>query len=67
MECAIVNMVEPGDKVLVFVTGYFGLRMVDMAKRAGGEYDSSYLLRHYVSSFSDRILNRIDAGRTALR
>jgi alanine-glyoxylate transaminase/serine-glyoxylate transaminase/serine-pyruvate transaminase len=37
MECAVVNLVEPGDKVLVAVTGYFGLRMVDMAQRAGGD------------------------------
>jgi len=36
MECAVVNLVEPGDKVLVFVTGYFGIRLVDMATRAGG-------------------------------
>jgi aspartate aminotransferase-like enzyme len=29
--------VEPGDKILVGVNGYFGHRMINMAKRYGGE------------------------------
>ena len=29
------NVVEPGDRVLVAVNGYFGRRMVDMAGRYG--------------------------------
>ncbi len=33
MEAAIANLVEPGDKVLIGVNGYFGNRMVDMASR----------------------------------
>ncbi len=37
MEAAIANMVEPGDAVLVCINGYFGLRLVDMAERYGGE------------------------------
>jgi alanine-glyoxylate transaminase/serine-glyoxylate transaminase/serine-pyruvate transaminase len=37
MEAAIANMVEPGDAVLVCINGYFGLRLVDMAGRYGGE------------------------------
>ncbi|NBY59236.1 MAG: alanine--glyoxylate aminotransferase family protein, partial [Synechococcaceae bacterium LLD_019] len=30
MEATIANTVEPGDRVLVGVIGYFGLRLVDM-------------------------------------
>ncbi len=37
MEAAVANMVEPGDAVLVCINGYFGLRLVDMARRYGGE------------------------------
>jgi alanine-glyoxylate transaminase/serine-glyoxylate transaminase/serine-pyruvate transaminase len=37
MECAIANVVEQKDVVLVAVNGYFGNRMVDMAGRYGGD------------------------------
>jgi alanine-glyoxylate transaminase / serine-glyoxylate transaminase / serine-pyruvate transaminase len=37
MEATIANSVEPGDKVLVGVAGYFGNRLVDMAGRYGAE------------------------------
>lgn len=37
MEAALANVVEPGDKVLVAVNGYFGERLVDMAGRYGAE------------------------------
>src|SRR5579884_501802 len=37
MEAAFVNVVEPGDKVLVCVNGVFGTRMVDVAGRCGAE------------------------------
>lgn len=37
MEAAFANVVEPGDRVLVGVAGYFGRRMVDMAGRYGGD------------------------------
>jgi alanine-glyoxylate transaminase/serine-glyoxylate transaminase/serine-pyruvate transaminase len=33
MEAAIANLIEPGDKFLVAVNGYFGNRMIDMATR----------------------------------
>jgi alanine-glyoxylate transaminase/serine-glyoxylate transaminase/serine-pyruvate transaminase len=33
MEATLANMIEPGDKVLVAVKGYFGHRLVDMAQR----------------------------------
>ncbi len=35
MEAAVVNLVEPGDSVLVCVNGVFGQRMTDVAERAG--------------------------------
>ena len=37
MESAFANVVEPGDRVLVGVNGYFGRRMVDMAGRYGAD------------------------------
>jgi alanine-glyoxylate transaminase/serine-glyoxylate transaminase/serine-pyruvate transaminase len=37
MEAAIGNVVEPGDTMLVPTNGYFGGRMAEMARRAGGE------------------------------
>ncbi len=35
MEAAIVNLIEPGDAMLVCVNGVFGARMADVAERAG--------------------------------
>lgn len=35
METTVVNLVEPGDAVLICVNGVFGMRMVDVAERAG--------------------------------
>ena len=37
METCFVNLVEPGDKVVLCVAGYFGTRMVDVADRCGAE------------------------------
>lgn len=37
MEAAVANSVEPGDVILVGVMGYFGERLVEMAKRYGGD------------------------------
>lgn len=36
METCFVNLVEPGDKVVVCVNGVFGARMLDNVKRCGG-------------------------------
>ncbi|MFQ5931789.1 MAG: pyridoxal-phosphate-dependent aminotransferase family protein [Nitrospiraceae bacterium] len=33
MEAAMANMIEPGDPILVCVSGFFGERMADMARR----------------------------------
>jgi alanine-glyoxylate transaminase/serine-glyoxylate transaminase/serine-pyruvate transaminase len=37
MEAAIANIVEPGDVVLIGVIGYFGERIVEMARRYGAD------------------------------
>lgn len=37
MEAALVNMLEPGDAIVIGVNGVFGARMVDTARRAGAE------------------------------
>jgi alanine-glyoxylate transaminase / serine-glyoxylate transaminase / serine-pyruvate transaminase len=37
METAVVNLVEPGDTVIVGVNGVFGARLADCARRAGAE------------------------------
>src|ERR687886_1300018 len=37
MEAAFVNLVHPGDVVVVAVNGLFGQRMVDLASRCGAE------------------------------
>lgn len=37
METIFVNLVEPGDKVIIGVNGLFGQRMVDVAARCGAE------------------------------
>ena len=37
METAIVNLVEPGDSVIVGINGIFGTRMASMVERCGGK------------------------------
>ncbi|KAJ6669156.1 hypothetical protein lerEdw1_007965 [Lerista edwardsae] len=37
MEAAFLNLVEPGDKVLIAVSGFWGERATDIAKRLGAE------------------------------
>lgn len=37
MECTVVNLIEPGDSMVVCVNGVFGARMVDVAERAGAK------------------------------
>ncbi|MFL5243833.1 MAG: pyridoxal-phosphate-dependent aminotransferase family protein [Gemmataceae bacterium] len=35
METCVVNLIEPGDRMLVCINGVFGQRMVEVAQRAG--------------------------------
>ena len=37
MEAGVTNLVQPGDRAVVCVAGYFGARMAEMVRRAGGE------------------------------
>ena len=34
METCLVNLIEPGDKAVIFTAGYFGNRMVEIAGAA---------------------------------
>ena len=37
METCFVNLVEPGEEVVVCINGVFGMRMADIVKRLGGQ------------------------------
>ncbi len=37
MECTLVNLLEPGDKVVVCAAGHFGQRMIEVANRTGAQ------------------------------
>ena len=37
METCLVNMIEPGDRVVVCINGVFGTRMADIVNRIGGK------------------------------
>src|SRR5262245_40650867 len=50
METCVVNLIEPGDKMLVCVNGVFGGRMTDVAARAGAQVTT--LERPYGEVFS---------------
>lgn len=39
MEAALVNLIEPGDNVLIAIHGYFGDRLAEIATRVGGYVD----------------------------
>lgn len=39
MEAALCNFIEPGDRVLVVIMGFFGERLAEMAVRYGAEVD----------------------------
>ena len=41
METCFVNLLEPGDAVLIGVNGVFGTRMVDVAQRCGANVDTA--------------------------
>ncbi len=40
METCFVNLVEPGDEVLILINGVFGMRMADVAGRLGAKVDT---------------------------
>ncbi|RMD51925.1 MAG: alanine--glyoxylate aminotransferase family protein [Candidatus Thermofonsia bacterium] len=65
MEASLANTVEPGDKVLIGVNGYFGHRLVDMAQRYGA--DVAVLERPWGEVFSfDEIKAGLEKHRPAV-
>jgi len=71
METCFVNLVEPGDKVVLCVAGYFGTRMVDVAGRCGadltvlngtwGEPFDLNLIRETLQKVKPRVLGIVHA------
>ena len=60
MECGLVHLLEPGDKAIVGVNGFFGRRIVEIAQRLGAEVvpvDADW--GEHVSN--DRVLEALDA------
>jgi len=39
MEAAVTNLIEPGDRLLVVVAGYFGGRLAEIGERCGGRVE----------------------------
>ena len=59
MECCVVNLIEPGDKMIACQNGVFGGRMADVAERSGA--DVLKLERPFGEVFSpDEIAAAID-------
>lgn len=57
MECIAVNLIEPGDEVIVGVNGVFGTRMQDVMERSGarvhvmqGEWGGVFTLEHVAAA-----------------
>ncbi|MEM8545826.1 MAG: aminotransferase class V-fold PLP-dependent enzyme, partial [Cyanobacteria bacterium P01_H01_bin.119] len=65
MEATLANVVEPGDRVLVGVMGYFGQRLVDMAGRYGADVRTLHQAWGQVFSF-DAIRAGLEAHRPAV-
>ncbi len=71
METCVVNLVEPGDKVLVCKNGVFGARMEDVAGRAGahvmtierpfGEVFSTQEVATAVQNFQPKVVGIVHA------
>lgn len=60
MDCALSNLIEKGDRVLVAVKGYFGLRLSEMSERYGGEthiihktWGETFTLEDITKAFED--------------
>jgi alanine-glyoxylate transaminase/serine-glyoxylate transaminase/serine-pyruvate transaminase len=65
MEAGLANLVEPGDRVLVGLNGYFGTRLVDMASRYGA--DVRCLERPWGEAFTlDEIQTGLETHRPAI-
>jgi len=60
METAIVNLLEPGDSIVVGVNGVFGARMCDVAERAGARV--TRIERPWGESFAPDEVERVVAA-----
>src|SRR6516165_1604339 len=66
MEACVVNLIEPGDRMVVCVNGVFGQRMTDVAQRAGaavttierpwGEVFDLNQIRHALKKVGPKVL-----------
>jgi alanine-glyoxylate transaminase/serine-glyoxylate transaminase/serine-pyruvate transaminase len=71
MEACVVNLIEPGDRMIVCVNGVFGGRMADVASRCGaevlklerpfGEVFSSEEISNAIQSFQPKVLGIVHA------
>jgi alanine-glyoxylate transaminase / serine-glyoxylate transaminase / serine-pyruvate transaminase len=61
METCLVNLVEPGDRVLVAVNGVFGTRLAEVARRAGA--DVTAVDFEWGRAVEASVLERAAAGR----
>lgn len=71
MEACVVNLIEPGDRMLVCVNGVFGGRMADVATRAGanvrilerpfGEVFAPDEIEQAVKDFSPKVVGIVHA------
>jgi alanine-glyoxylate transaminase/serine-glyoxylate transaminase/serine-pyruvate transaminase len=71
MEACVVNLIEPGDRMLVCVNGVFGGRMADVATRAGanvkiierpfGEVFSPEEIKQAVKEHSPKVVGIVHA------
>jgi len=65
MEATLANVVEPSDRVLVAVKGYFGHRLVDMARRYGAEVTT--IQRPWGEAFTlDELTTALEQHRPAV-
>ncbi|HEY9889246.1 MAG TPA: alanine--glyoxylate aminotransferase family protein [Candidatus Obscuribacterales bacterium] len=65
MEATLANVVEPGDRVLIGVMGYFGHRLVDMAGRYGADVRTLQQSWGHVFSLAE-IRTALEAHRPAV-
>jgi len=62
METCLVNLIEPGDAVLVGVNGVFGTRMCEVARRAGAEVTA--VEGDWGRAFTPDAIRAVAAGRS---
>lgn len=60
MEATVVNLIEPGDSMVVGVNGVFGARMCDVAERAGAKVTK--IERPWGESFATEEVQRVVAA-----